>query len=137
MPFTFPTSVAAVIVVQSLTERVVKMGLLVPLVLAASLVSPRPKGPFGRLMDGVDNFGALGAAPPPGAVCHPGIRLGMSRAEVERLIGEPTHGEDRSGDPLDGRVTAIYRWPRLKAITYAHGRVVRVVPPPPPDLIAP
>lgn len=113
------------------------MGLLLSIIVSTSLVPPPSKGLFGRLMDGIDNFGPLAVAPPPGAVCLPGIRLGMSRAEVEQLVGEPTHGHLSLGDPRAGRVTALYRWPRLKEITYVHNRVVRVVPPPAPDLIAP
>lgn len=58
------------------------------------------------------------------------IKSGMTRAEVEKLVGEPLHGYQRLGDALADNVTAIYRTPLLNRVHYVQGRVVRVTPEP-------
>lgn len=56
------------------------------------------------------------------------VRPGMTRAEVERLLGEPFHGFTRLGDPHALRLTAEYRCV-VRSVTYQHGVVVHVEPP--------
>lgn len=63
------------------------------------------------------------------------VRPGMSRAEVERRIGEPFNGYTRFGDPLANILYAHHRHPRLE-VTYQHDIVTHVDPPYRPVVIA-
>ena len=59
---------------------------------------------------------------------QPFVRPGITRAEVERLLGEPFHGFTRLGDPRADERTAEYRRV-VQSVTYQHGVVVHVDPP--------
>src|SRR5437867_3037170 len=57
---------------------------------------------------------------------QPVVIPGMTRAEVEQIVGEPTFGYQLTGDPVWGTTSALYYTPRLKVVHYRGGKVVRV-----------